>query len=173
MSGEMDLSDRIKVYQTLHEELSRDPNYTSVRFNPATGVLAAIHKDHHFDPTVGRFGMPRGDYERITLDILYNAGHTVLLVSELMERNIRTTDGLLNGKPFDIKGVEGSGKRHIEYKIRESGKQGAEVLVLFYPDSSLFSKPEIENAFEDYLRNSKSKRVQQVYYIVDNLLFKL
>jgi len=35
----------------------RADNYTVVRFNPINGALSAIHKDHFFDPTIGRFGI--------------------------------------------------------------------------------------------------------------------
>ncbi|GHT80184.1 hypothetical protein FACS189467_1680 [Bacteroidia bacterium] len=56
---------RIIANKQEYERLRADANYTSVKFDDKIGGLLAIHKDHNFDPTIGRFGIPRGDYERI------------------------------------------------------------------------------------------------------------
>ena len=57
---------RREYYRLLNEN-----NYTNVRFNEKTRGLSAIHREHNFDPKIGKFGIPRGDYERIAVDVLY------------------------------------------------------------------------------------------------------
>jgi len=34
------------------------------RFDEFSGGYIVYHKEHQFDPTVGKFGIPRGDYEK-------------------------------------------------------------------------------------------------------------
>jgi len=38
-----------------NERLLKDDNYTDVRFNPKNGALAAIHREHNFDPKRGKY----------------------------------------------------------------------------------------------------------------------
>jgi len=80
---------------------------------------------------------------------------------------------LFDGKLFDIKGVEGVGKRNIIAKISDASFQGVETVVLYYHDANLFDLQKIINAYRGYLKLSKTMRIQNVYYIVDNKLHKL
>ncbi|MDR0714078.1 MAG: hypothetical protein LBF89_07470, partial [Bacteroidales bacterium] len=73
-----------------YEHLQKDANYTDVRFNERTGGLLAVHRGHNFDPTVGRFGIPRGDYERIASEVLYKYGRSVVLESEHLGKGVKT-----------------------------------------------------------------------------------
>jgi hypothetical protein len=155
-----------------YERLKADPTYTNVKFDEETGGLLAIHKDHNFDPTIGRFGIPRGDYERIAAEVLYNEGKNVILKSEKLARGLSAPEGTLDGLVFDIKGIEGEGKKIVR-KIAVASKQGAEVVVLYYHRNSNFSVQEITDAYDAYLRNSKSKKIQELYYIVDKKLYRL
>jgi hypothetical protein len=82
----------------------KDDNYLNVRFNPRNGALSAIHKEHNFDKTVGKFGIPRGEYERISLEVLYHYGHRVVFESEkpdATQKNKRF-EGFLDQKRFEI-----------------------------------------------------------------------
>ena len=167
------LADRIAANKQKYCRLLNDGNYTDVRFNPQTGALLAIHKKHNFDPTIGIFGIPRGDYERISLEVLYEYGKSVILDSECKESGVKTPEGLLDCKMFDIKGVEGNGKRNVEYKIYEASNQGVETLVLYFHEESVFSKQRIVDGYSAYMRNSKSKRVDTLYYIVNKKLHKI
>ena len=74
----MSLADKIEANKIEYERLLKDDNYANVRFNPRNGALSAIHKEHRFDPTIGIFGIPRGDYERISLNVLYDYGNCLL-----------------------------------------------------------------------------------------------
>jgi len=165
------LADRIRTNRKTYERLLKDDNYTNVRFNPKNGALSAIHKDHNFDPTIGKFGIPRGDYERISLDVLFEYGNSIILGSEKKPDGIKSNEGFLNDKKFDIKGIEGTGKRNLIDKISDAGSKEAEIIVLYYHDADIFDFHKIINAYKGYLNLSKSKRIQTVFYIVDNELY--
>ena len=100
-------------------------------------------------------------------------GKSVILDSEYKEDGIKTPEGILDGKLFDIKGVEGTGKRNIIAKISDASFQGVETVVLYFHDAILFDLQKIINAYHGYLKLSKTMRVQNVYYIVDNKLHKI
>ena len=172
-SMDKELEVRIEANRKEYERLLKDDDYTDVRFNPRNGALSAIHREHNFDPTIGIFGIPRGNYERISLDVLYDYGNCVILGSEKLGRNIRAIEGFLNGKPFDMKGIEGTGKRNIIDKISDASNKGAETIVLYFHEERFFERQRIVNAYNGYLKLSKTNRIQTVYYIVDNKLFKL
>gem|GEM_PF-1819376 len=138
-------------------------------FDEFSGGYRVYHKKHQFDPTIGKFGIPRGDYEKIASKVLAKYGMSVELWSEAPGED-KIPDGLLNGVRFDIKGVEGIGDRIIKSKISEASKQGAETVVLYYHDRNFFSKEQVKDGYHFYLRNSKSKRISRLYYIVDNKL---
>ena len=163
---------RIEANRQEYERFLKDSSYTDVRFNPRNGALSAIHKEHNFDPTIGKFGIPRGSYERICLDVLYEYGRFAVLGSE-RNRSVKMPDGLLDGRKFDIKGVEGVGKQNIANNLKEANKKGAEVVVLYYHDKNLLDTLQIKASYQSYLRNSKSKRIQHLYYIVDGKLHVL
>ena len=167
------ISERIEANRSAYERLLKDDNYTDVRFNPINGALSAIHKDHFFDPTIGRFGIPRGDYERISVDVLFEYGNCVVLESEKKGFGIKTPDGMLNGIIFDIKGIEGSSQRLIKDAISKASGQGAEIAILYFQNKSIYNIGMVMDGFEKYLNNSHSKRVKTVYCIVENCIFRI
>jgi hypothetical protein len=165
---------RIEANRIEYERLLKDENYKDVKFNPNNGALIAIHKDHNFDERIGDFGIPRGDYERISAEVLYDYGRSVILESEKKPDDVRSSEGLLDGKKFEIKAVEGAGDSNIlNYKMREASKQKAESIVFYYHDKNIFNKQRLSDCHERYLRTSKSQRIQTVYYILDKRLYKL
>jgi len=165
--------EQIEANRKEYERLLKDDNFTDVRFNPQNGALLAIHKKHHFDATTGIFGIARGDYEKIAIEVLYDYGRSVILLSEHEGIGIKMPEGLLDGKKFEIKGIEGTGKRNIIDKISDAGSQGAETIVLYYHDAGLFDLHKIAKAYKGYQKLSKTMRVQTVYYIVANKLHKI
>ena len=167
------LSEKIEANRREYERLLKDDDYTEVRFNPKNGALAAIHRDHRFDPTIGIFGIPRGDYERIAFSTLYDYGMCVILNSEISGYKIKTPEGFLNGKLFDIKGVEGTGKNNIINNFKGASKKGVESIVFYYHDKTVFSKKQLREGYQFYLRNSRNKNLQNIYYIVDGKLYAL
>jgi hypothetical protein len=161
----------IKTNKAKYERLKNDTNYEDVIFDDMNGGLLAIHIDHKFDPTIGKFGVPRGEYEHVTADLFFENGHNIVLASEKKPEGVRTPEGFLDGKIFDIKGVEGNGKRNIIDKLSEASRQGVEIVVLYYPNADMFDEQKIINAYNGYLKLSKSKRIQAVYYIVNRKLY--
>jgi len=150
--------------------------WTKAGFDEHSGGYWVFHKEHRFDPTIGIFGIPRGDYERISSYVLMSYSMRVALFSEEQGENpegIKIPDGLLNDRLFDIKGIEGTGKDNVLKDIKDASKKGCEVVVLYYHEAYLFDAKQIRENYQTYLRNSKSKRIQQVYYIVDRKLHKL
>jgi len=167
------ITKRIEANRGVYERLLKDLNYTDVKFNPNNGALSAIHKDHHFDPTIGKFGVPRGDYELNSQKVLYEYGHSVVLESEKLGKGIKTPDGLLNGVVFDIKGVEGVSDRLIKDAISKSSSQGAEIAVLYFHKKDMFVRDDVRDGYEKYLTNSRSKRVRKVFCIVEDHIYRL
>lgn len=90
-----------------YKALKDDPNYTDVRFDNYTGGVSAVHIEHNFDKRDGGF-------EREVLNAGYKEGMSVVFGKE--GSNVlgeRFTDGLWNGKPFEIAGKRDS--REIDY----------------------------------------------------------
>jgi hypothetical protein len=148
-------------------------DWTKAGFDEFSGGYRIYHKDHQFDPTIGKFGIPRGDYEKNAADVLAKYGMDVVLDSEMSEKGIKTPDGLLNGVLFDIKGIEGKSKRVIKDKISEASGQGAETVVLYFHDTGMFDKDSVAKSHQQYLNNSKSKRIKTVYCVVGKYLYKI
>jgi len=167
------LATKIEANRKEFERLLRDSDYIDVRFNPENGALAAVHKEHYFDKTIGRFEIPRGDYERISLEVLYKNGHKIIMMPENKETGIKSPEGFLDENKFDIKGVEGLGNRNIVDKISDAGRQGAKTIVLYFHNDELFDLNKILNAYKGYKKLTPSMTVQNVYYIVNGNLYSI
>ena len=142
-------------------------------FDEFSGGYMVYHREHRFDPSIGKFGIPRGDYEKNASEVLVKYGMSVILESEISEDGIKTPDGLLNDALFDIKGIEGKSKRIIKDKISEASKQGVEIAVLYFHDESMFNVDFVREGYDKYLINSKSKRVKKVYCIVGKQIHRI
>ena len=124
--------------------LLHDPNYYEVIFDDDSGGVSAIHREHCFDKQIGPFGYRRGQYEVYVANILRRCGHSVLLESEYPKgQRVKTCDALIDGSFSEIKTVESNGRWSIRTKVYSAIKKGAEVLVLYYPNSDLFSEEKI------------------------------
>ena len=168
------MTDRVEYIRESRAKYNAyDDEWEKAYFDEFSGGYVVYHKEHQFDPTIGKFGIPRGDYEKIASGVLVKYGMSVELFSEAPEYGIKIPDGLLNGKLFDIKGIEGTGKENILKDLKSANKKKAEVVVFYYHDKRLFSENQIRDNYHSYLRNSKSKRIQHVYYIVDRKLYTL
>jgi len=160
----------IQENRTEYERLIKDKNYEDVKFNDRTGALYAKHIDHNFDKTKSPFkGLTRGDYEKNTVNVLYNNGKKVILNSEREASGIETPDGTLDGKIFEIKGVEVKiDDAYIKRRISKASKQKVEVIVFYFHDSDMFDLESLQKGYKRYLGNSQ--KVSKVYYIVNNEL---
>ena len=150
--NEMDkvLSDRIEANRKEYERLMKDDNYTDVRFNQKNGALAAIHREHNFDPK-------KGKYEKCVLEVGYNNGNAVIFGSETGESlGIRYTDGLWNGKSLEITAAETGTSNNIKKGLNHcASKPKVKVAILFFPNDN-FEIATFENAFARYTGIGKS-----------------
>jgi hypothetical protein len=169
MTGRAELLKAAKVQYDAYDSKT----WIKAGFDEYSGGYCVYHKLHQFDPTIGKFGIPRGDYEKNAAKVLMNYGMDVVLGSEMSKKGIKTPDGLLNGLLFDIKGIEGISYRIIKDKISEASRQKAEIAVLYFHDTGMFNKDSVMQGYNRYLNNSKSKRVKRVYCIAGKYLYKL
>ena len=107
------------------------------------------------------------------MDVLYKYGKKIILESEVAPEGHKSSEGFLEDVSFDIKGIEGTSERNILRKMYETSEKKAKILLLYYHDNDLFNKQKIIDGYRSYLRNSKSKNVESIYYILDNKLFEL
>ena len=162
------LKEAVKKYNSYNTN-----DWIKAGFDEFSGGYRVYHKEHQFDPTIGKFGIPRGDYEKNASKVLSKYGMSVVLHSEKPEYETKIPDGLLNGIMFDIKGIEGKSSRIVKDKIFEASKQGAEIVVLYYHDKNLFDIDFVRGGYEKYLTNSKNKRVKTVYCVVEKYLYRV
>ncbi|MBQ6081533.1 MAG: hypothetical protein IJS70_09480 [Bacteroidales bacterium] len=119
--------------------LLQNDDYLGVTYDEVSGGVSAVHKYHQFDKQKGAFGIRRGDYERIVVNVLRNEGHRIVLESEMSVQGIKKCDGLLDDIPMEIKSIEGRGTWTISTKLLEAEKQHAKCVVLFFPKADLYS----------------------------------
>ncbi len=142
--------------------LLNNPDYVDVTFDEQSGGVSAIHLDHKFDKQVGPFGRRRGDYEKEVTSILRTNGHRVLLGSEENPYYLKNNDGLLNDLPMDIKTVESNGVWSVSSKLREAEKQGAQVVVLYFPKTDLYSRSRVLDGISKYENNPQIQAIKSI-----------
>lgn len=144
--------------------LNNNPDYYDVTFDDKSGGVSAIHKEHCFDKQVGPFGRRRGQYEVEVLNILRENGRVVTLESEFPKgKYIKAFDAYVNLASTEIKTVESNGRWSVRTKIYLAVKQGAEMLVLYYPNMSFFS---MEKIIEGWNLNRLSKTAEPLKRIL-------
>lgn len=147
-----------------YERLNKDPDYSNVQYNEKGGVMAT-HKDHSFDPN-------RGHYEKEAAKILFNSGEVIVFESEKGNSGVKFADGYLNGVKADIKAVEGSGKNTIKRKFQEVQSQNAESIILYFPDSKLFTPERIYSGLAAFKGQSKYE-FKEIVYIVNGKVYRI
>ena len=153
-----------------------DSDYVQVTFDELSGGISAMHKNHQLDKQPGANGNKRGNYELRTLDAFRRKGHSFILLSESSGVGVKQYDGLLDGLPCEIKAVEQLGRWTIRTKIGNAVKQGAEIVVLFFPDAALFSTQRIQDGWKDYLdytRPSASIPEIKLLCVVDGQILEI
>ena len=155
--------------------LLRDHDYVDVFFDEESGGVSAIHREHKFDKQQGPFGYKRGEYELMAVDALRQRGHIIILESELPKgENIKISDAILDYQEAEIKAIEGLGRRAIQTKIFQSVRQGANCLVLVFPERSLFSHERVIKGWQDYLENKSDTHIEmniQIICIVERSVY--
>lgn len=142
--------------------LINNPDYYEVAFDERSGGVSGIHRGHKFDKQIGPFGYRRGEYEKMVCSVLRRNGYRVLLESERSRDNVKNNDGLLNDLPMDIKSVESNGIWSISSKLREAEKQGARVVILYFPDPTLYSKNRVLDGISKYEYNPQIQSAKSI-----------
>ena len=128
-----------------YRRLKDDPNYINVQFDNYTGGVMATHIEHNFEQQVGRFGIPRGDYERNATTALYREGHSIILRGELGEAGVKQPDGFIDGVLMDIKGIEGN----CLYSMNRANIQRVNTAILYFHNEAEFSLDEVRQKWND------------------------
>ena len=148
-------------------DLSKSFELRDVVFNCITGGLSAIHRSHCYDKAMGRFGYKRGEYEIRTVNVLRNYGYKIILIAEDSEIvNEKQYDALLNNQATEIKAIEDIGRCSIRTKIQRAAKQGASVLILYFPESSLYTRTRILDGWQRFLTDGKTRYLHNVVTLI-------
>ena len=145
--------------------LKGDQDYLDVTFDEVSGGVSAVHKEHCFDKQMGPFGCRRGDYERHVINVLRKNGYSVILLPERMPKsvNIKQFDALFDYEMSEIKTVEGRGHWSIRTKLYDAAKQGADVVILYFPEKQLFSESRIQENW--VMNNAYAESVPDMHQI--------
>ena len=121
--------------------LKKNPDYLEVTFDWKSGGVSAMHRLHQFDKVIGLWGTRRGDYERHIVKVFRAQGRSIVLQSEssLDPVGQKHYDAILDYHFAEIKTIESSGRWAVRTKIADAMNQGAETIILFFADASLFS----------------------------------
>ena len=133
--------------------LLKDPDYYDVYFDEQSGGVSAIHIEHQFDKSIGPFNIKRGLYELMSVNALVRVGHSLILGPELSTGlNVcKASDSLLDGISAEIKAVESNGRWAIRTKLMKARKQGAAIVILYFPKRYLFSYERVRQGWMDYI----------------------
>ena len=148
-------SSDLRREENYHEylRLLQNDDYLDVTYDEQSGGVSAVHRLHKFDKKIGAYGIRRGDYELIVVDVLRKAGYRIILESERTIQKTKQCDGLLDDIPMEIKSVEGLGTWTIRTKLIAAMKQHAECIVLFFPEETLYSAFRIREGIRLFLSN--------------------
>lgn len=119
----------------LYEKMKLDKDYTGIEYDEMSGGIKATHKCHNFDPN-------KGYYEKRVQTIGFRSGNSVILTNEISDEiGERFTDGLWNGKKFEIAGAETASKNNIKRAMLHcASKRNTEIAVIYFPKT----QPSIE-----------------------------
>ncbi|MBQ9193710.1 MAG: hypothetical protein IJ156_08340 [Bacteroidales bacterium] len=159
-------SQREENYQE-YSRLLQDPLYIDVIFDEESGGVSAIHKEHCFDKQKGPYGYARGQYEKDVAHILRKNGDCIILESEYPKgKGIKAFDARLNGLATEIKTVESTGRWSVRTKIQEAITQGAEILILYYPEKDFFSEDKIHEGWRICFAQAPSTPLQTILVVM-------
>ena len=150
--------------------LLNDPEYYDVTFDDQSGGVSAVHRNHRFDKQMGPDGVKRGCYELKAIEAFRRTGYSIILLNESTEAGKKQYDGLLDGVPCEIKSVEHMSRWTIRTKIGHAIKQGASIVIMYFPDANLFSQQRVQNGWKDYLdytNSTNSVTDSQMLCVVD------
>ena len=150
--------------RALYLSLLADPNYENILFNAETGGLIATHKEHNFN-------VQNGQYEKDVQRIGYNDGHCVILTSEKGKPDDeKYYDGLWDNSTFEIGSSLGIGKNNIKGILQHCQKKKAEIAIIYFPNSKLFSLERLLTGIAKY-NGQTNYRFKHIIYVVNDTVY--
>ena len=161
------LSDPVYLAKRDYYDLKHNPEYRDVHIDKKSGGVRATHIGHN-DNTGRRefFGgtMSGADLERECVELLFRAGHKVILCDESKEltpgERASALDMQLDGLMMDIKSVTGRGwywralikKNHqlMKYNSRPDIKEPVQSLCLYFHQASMFNQDNLLRSINKY-----------------------
>lgn len=154
--------------------LKRNPAYSIVTLNPKSGGVCAVHKEHCFDKQIGPYGCRRGQYELTVAIVLSGEGHCILLESEYPKgKNIKVYDAIIDGIPAEIKTVESNGRWAIRTKIHAAIRQGASLLVLYFPSKLNYSEERIIEGWSYNKKTNQAITLNRILAVVEGEVLEI
>lgn len=136
--------------------------YYDVELSTNNGVKA-IHKGHSFDPKTGQ-------YEKEVQKLLYDKGNRIILTDERSGIPGKKVDGIINSQTFDISSILGDGKNAIKRAFQHSQAKNAEVAILHFPNTELYSKSRVLQGIRMY-QGQTTYRFKAVIVVIDRRYF--
>lgn len=171
-----------------YSELSKNPDYTDITFNPRTGALKARHVGHiiHDDDNAERFFAERLTTTELELkcqDELYKWGHVAILLDESKQfrgKKLAALDIEIDGVKTDIKSITGKGwydkallvknDQLNRYNSREDVSTPADTVCLYFHDPASFNESKLTKSIRAYKadrhKNGKPVLIKKIYVVV-------
>jgi hypothetical protein len=131
-----------------------------VEFDWKTGGVKESHIDHNFDKK-------GGVYEKHVQTAGYKAGHSVILTSEQGKPDgEKYTEGVWDGLTFEIGSSCGTGKGNIKGILKHCKRKKAEIAIVNFPDSSIFSMERLQDGIAAY-NGQTNYRFKHIVYIIE------
>lgn len=160
----LQLADAFQKSQHEYDKYSSNKDYYDVELGSNNGVKAT-HTGHSFDPKTGH-------YEKEVQKILYEKGNRIILTDERSNIPGKKADGILNEQSFDISTILGDGKNAIKRAFQHTQAKGAEVAILYFPKSKLYSRERVFQGVRMY-NGQTSYRFKSIIVVVNGEYYYL
>lgn len=134
-----------------YERIKDNDEFSSVEFDETSGGVLAIHKNHNYDTTIGKFGIPRGEYELYAAKFLQSRGYRVVMQNEQQGDGVKVADLLIDGIRGDIKAVEEKGNYTIANAFKKAERQRSSTVILYFHDPDIFADDYIDEQWDKFL----------------------
>lgn len=148
------LSQFDKEYQKqrkYYERIKNSDEFSSVEFDETSGGVLAIHKNHNYDVTIGKYGIPRGEYEIYTAKFLLSRGYRIIMQNEQQGDGVKVADLLIDGIRCDIKAVEERGNYTVANAFKKAERQRSSTVILYFHNTDIFSEDYIDEQWEKFI----------------------
>ena len=135
-----------------YERLKKSDEFCSVDFDEKLGGVLAIHKGHNYDQNIGKYGIPRGEYEMYAAKFLQKRGYRVLMQNEQLGNGVKAADLLLDGIRADIKSIEETGKYTVVNAFKRAEAQKCSTVIIYIHNTETFSTDYIDSQWDKFIQ---------------------